>query len=140
LLPREDGKVLEAINTLIKDIKRDPVKGFGKPEPLKHALQGWWSRRITGDHRLVYRVTAQGETQPIDLVQCKYHYWARSKVRANARGPQDGFELFEIHPVRKPAIDGYRFAPPILRATVQCTEDHLAGLRDREGGGAKVGS
>jgi toxin YoeB len=74
LLPREDGKVLEAIKALIKDIKRDPFKGLGKPEPLKHALQGWWSRRITGEHRLVYRVTGKGETQQLDIVQCGYHY------------------------------------------------------------------
>ena len=74
MLPREDGKVLEAIKALIKDIKRDPFKGLGKPEPLKHALQGWWSRRITGEHRLVYRVTAKGETQQLDIVQCRYHY------------------------------------------------------------------
>jgi toxin YoeB len=74
LLPREDGKVLEAIKALIKDIKRDPFKGLGKPEPLKYALQGWWSRRITGEQRLVYRVTGKGETQQLDIVQCGYHY------------------------------------------------------------------
>jgi toxin YoeB len=70
----EDEKTLEAINALIKDIERDPCKGLGKPEPLKHALQGWWSRRITGDHRLVYRVTGKGETQRLDIVQCKYRW------------------------------------------------------------------
>jgi toxin YoeB len=70
----EDAKILDAINALIKDIKRDPFKGLGKPEPLKHALQGWWSRRITGEQRLVYRVTGKGETQQLDIVQCKYHY------------------------------------------------------------------
>ena len=69
-----DPKTLTAVNDLIKDIKRDPFKGLGKPEPLKHALQGWWSRRITGEHRLVYRVTGKGETQQLDIVQCKYHY------------------------------------------------------------------
>lgn len=71
---QEDEKVLQAINVLIKDIKRDPFKGLGKPEPLKHALQGWWSRRITGEHRLVYRVVGKGETQQLDIVQCWYHY------------------------------------------------------------------
>ncbi|WP_315775144.1 MULTISPECIES: Txe/YoeB family addiction module toxin [unclassified Bradyrhizobium] len=71
---KDDEKVLQAINTLIKDIKRDPFKGLGKPEPLKHALHGWWSRRITGEHRLVYRVTGQGDTQRLDIAQCKYHY------------------------------------------------------------------
>jgi len=70
----EHEKILETINALIKDIKRDPFEGLGKPEPLKHALQGWWSRRITDEHRLVYRVTGKGETQQLDIVQCKYHY------------------------------------------------------------------
>ncbi|MCA6108082.1 Txe/YoeB family addiction module toxin [Bradyrhizobium cenepequi] len=71
---KEDPKVLEAINTLIKDIKRDPFKGLGKPEPLKHDLAGWWSRRITNEHRLVYRLNGKGETQQIEIIQCRYHY------------------------------------------------------------------
>jgi toxin YoeB len=71
---KEDKKILTAINDLIKDIKRDPFKGLGKPEPLNHALQGWWSRRIAGEHRLVYRVSGKGEDQQIDIVQCRYHY------------------------------------------------------------------
>ncbi|MGB8399468.1 Txe/YoeB family addiction module toxin [Bradyrhizobium sp.] len=70
----EDQKTLSAINDLIKDIKRDPFKGPGKPEPLKHALQGWWSRRITGEHRLVYRVSGKGEDHKLEIVQCRYHY------------------------------------------------------------------
>ena len=70
----ENEKGREAINALIKDTKRDPFKGLGTPEPLQHALQGWWSRRITGEHRLVYRVTGEGETQQLDIVQCRYHY------------------------------------------------------------------
>lgn len=57
---KEDEKVLEVINALIKDIKRDPFKGLGKPEPLKYSLQGLWSRRITGEHRLVCRVAGNG--------------------------------------------------------------------------------
>lgn len=69
-----DPRILNSINVLIADIKRDPFKGLGKPEPLKHDLQGWWSRRITGEHRLVYRVTGKGETQQIEIVQCRYHY------------------------------------------------------------------
>ena len=56
-----DEKILASINALIKDIKRDPFKGLGKPEPLKHELQGWWSRRISGEHRLVYRVSGKGD-------------------------------------------------------------------------------
>jgi toxin YoeB len=71
---KEDQKVLTSINDLIKDIRRDPFRGLGKPEPLKHKLSGWWSRRITGEHRLVYRVTGKGETQQIELIQCRYHY------------------------------------------------------------------
>lgn len=73
-LQKEDEKILEMINNLVRDIKRDPFKGLGKPEPLKHALQGWWSRRITGEHRLVYRVSGRGESQQLDIAQCKYHY------------------------------------------------------------------
>jgi toxin YoeB len=52
---QRDEKILASINALIRDIKRDPFKGLGKPEPLKHALQVWWSRRIFSEHRLVYR-------------------------------------------------------------------------------------
>jgi toxin YoeB len=70
----ENPKVLNSINDLIKDIRRDPFKGLGKPEPLKHTLAGWWSRRITGEHRLVYRVNGKGETQQLEIVQCRYHY------------------------------------------------------------------
>jgi toxin YoeB len=71
---QDDQKILTAINDLIRDIKRDPFKGLGKPEPLKHALQGWLSRRITGEHRLAYRVSGKDEHQPLDIVQCRYHY------------------------------------------------------------------
>jgi toxin YoeB len=71
---KEDQKTLFAINDLIKDIKRDAFKGLGKPEPLKHALQGWWSRRISGEHRLVYRVSGKGDDQRVEIVQCRYHY------------------------------------------------------------------
>lgn len=69
-----DPKIMRSINDLIKDIGRDPFKGLGKPEPLKHALQGWWSRRITLEDRLVYRVTGKAETRQIEIVQCRYHY------------------------------------------------------------------
>jgi toxin YoeB len=70
----EDEKILAAISELIKDIKRNPFKGLGKPEPLKHTLQGWGSRRISGEHRLVYRVSGKGADQQLDIVQCRYHY------------------------------------------------------------------
>ena len=69
-----DPKVLRSIDELIKDIRRDPFRGLGKPEPLRHGLAGWWSRRITGEHRLVYRVSGVGDARQIEIVQCRYHY------------------------------------------------------------------
>ncbi len=65
-----DKKMLKKINALIKDISRTPHQGSGKPEPLKHNLAGWWSRRITLEHRLVYRL----EEEAIIVLQCRYHY------------------------------------------------------------------
>jgi toxin YoeB len=69
---QNDQKVLRAINDLIKDIRRDPFKGLGKPEPLKHNLSGWWSRRITREHRLVYRVSGRN-AESVEIIQCRYH-------------------------------------------------------------------
>jgi len=66
----EDRKILKKINTLIKDMLRDPFNGIGKPEPLKYDLSGHWSRRITDEHRLVYKV----EAAQIIIASCKYHY------------------------------------------------------------------
>ena len=63
-------KVLKKVNQLIKEIQRAPFEGSGKPEPLKHQLSGWWSRRIDLEHRLVYRV----EDGSIYILQCRYHY------------------------------------------------------------------
>jgi len=65
-----DKKVICRIHELLKDIKRNPHSGIGKPEPLRHALAGWWSRRIDQEHRIVYRVTGQG----VELAQLRYHY------------------------------------------------------------------
>jgi len=70
----ESPDTLRKLNELIKDTRRSPFRGLGKPEPLKGALQGWWSRRITGEHRLVYRVTGQGDGQTLEIAQCRYHY------------------------------------------------------------------
>ena len=67
-------KGLERVNDLIKATKRVPFKGIGKPEPLKGDLRGWWSRRITGEHRFVYRVTGKGDEQSMDIAQLRYHY------------------------------------------------------------------
>lgn len=66
----EDRKVYARIVKLIKDIDRDPFVGIGKPEPLKHELAGLWSRRITDEHRLVYKVT----NEEIVIVSCRFHY------------------------------------------------------------------
>ncbi len=71
---RQDPKVLERINALITEALRDPFKGTGKPEPLKRNLAGWWSRRITGEHRLVYRVRGAGDAQALEVLSCRYHY------------------------------------------------------------------
>jgi toxin YoeB len=69
-----DRDIVERINTLIKDARRSPFKGIGKPEPLKGEFAGWWSRRITGEHRLVYRVAGKTSAQQLEIAQCRYHY------------------------------------------------------------------
>jgi toxin YoeB len=66
----QDRKVLRRINTLIKDIARNANEGIGKPEPLKYGFQGYWSRRITDEHRLIYKVVGD----QIRIAQCRYHY------------------------------------------------------------------
>ncbi len=65
-----DKQKLKRINTLIKDIQRQPFSGLGDPEPLKHNWSGYWSRRIDKEHRLVYKVT----DEQLYIVQCRYHY------------------------------------------------------------------
>ena len=70
----EDRKVIERINALIGECLRDPFRGTGKPEPLRQNLTGWWSRRITGEHRLVYRVRGTGKGQALEVLSCRYHY------------------------------------------------------------------
>lgn len=67
---RHDRRTVERIHELIRDIQREPFAGIGKPEPLKHALAGYWSRRITSEHRIVYRV-ADGA---LLIAQLRYHY------------------------------------------------------------------
>jgi toxin YoeB len=70
----EDAKVLDRLNALIQECLRDPFRGIGKPEPLGGNLSGWWSRRITQEHRLVYRVSGSGDAQALEVAQCRYHY------------------------------------------------------------------
>ena len=66
----EDKKIFLKITTLIKETAKNPETGTGKPERLKHELKGYWSRRITRELRLVYRITDEN----IEIVSCKYHY------------------------------------------------------------------
>jgi toxin YoeB len=67
---RTDRKILDRINRVIKEIQRSPYEGMGKPEPLKHGLSGYWSRRITDEHRIVYKV----EKDCLLIAQVRYHY------------------------------------------------------------------
>lgn len=66
---RTDRRILRRINNLIKETQRAPVAGIGKPEPLKHGLSGYWSRRITDEHRMVYKV----EGDALFVAQLRYH-------------------------------------------------------------------
>ena len=65
-----DRKILKRINVLLKDIQRSPFEGIGKPEQLRYSLSGFWSRRITDEHRLVYQVS----DNCVVVVACRYHY------------------------------------------------------------------
>ena len=69
-----DHKILLRINELIKDMRRTPFSGIGKPEPLRNETAGWWSRRITQEHRLVYRVSGKGDEQTLEIAACRFHY------------------------------------------------------------------
>ena len=65
-----DARVVKRIDALIKDTRRTPFSGIGKPEPLRYALSGYWSRRITEEHRMVYKV----EGGNLLIAQLRYHY------------------------------------------------------------------
>lgn len=67
---KQDRRMVERINKLIMEVQRDPFVGLGKPEPLKHALSGFWSRRITDEHRMVYRVSEVA----LEIAQLRFHY------------------------------------------------------------------
>ncbi len=67
---QNDKKILKKLNRLIKEIKREPFEGIGEPEPLKYNWSGYWSRRITIEHRLVYKVSDDN----LMIAQCRYHY------------------------------------------------------------------
>ena len=66
----KDKAILKRINLLLRDIQRSPFEGIGKPEPLKHQLAGFWSRRIDDEHRLVYAI----QDDCVLVAQCRYHY------------------------------------------------------------------
>ena len=65
-----DKSMIKKINLLVKEIERSPFEGNGKPEPLKHNMAGWWSRRINLEHRLVYKI----DLDAVIILQCRYHY------------------------------------------------------------------
>jgi toxin YoeB len=67
---KTDKSILKRINELIKVTVRTPFEGIGNPEPLKHALQGYWSRRIDSEHRLVYTIIEED----LIIISCRYHY------------------------------------------------------------------
>ncbi|MFP4302741.1 MAG: Txe/YoeB family addiction module toxin [Alkalispirochaetaceae bacterium] len=67
---KSDKRVLRRLNELIKATARDPFEGIGKPEPLRHQLQGYWSRRISDEHRFVYTVSGDD----LIIVACRFHY------------------------------------------------------------------
>ncbi|MCK6390191.1 MAG: Txe/YoeB family addiction module toxin [Azonexus sp.] len=67
---KQDRRMVERINKLIRETQREPFEGVGKPEALKHALSGFWSRRITDEHRMVYRV----EDDDLLIAQLRFHY------------------------------------------------------------------
>lgn len=67
---KTDKKILTKINDLMKDISRTPFSGLGKPEPLKHKYKGYWSRRITDEHRLIYKI----QDNEIIVAKCRFHY------------------------------------------------------------------
>jgi toxin YoeB len=67
---RQDRKLLKRINLMIQDVMRNGNEGLGKPDPLKHGFQGYWSRRINDEHRLVYKIV----DDEVRIAACRYHY------------------------------------------------------------------
>lgn len=72
---QDDPKMFDRIVALMEDVRRSPFRGIGKPEPLRENLAGWWSRRITDEHRLVYRVIGRDDDQRLEIAQCRFHYY-----------------------------------------------------------------
>jgi toxin YoeB len=73
-LRESDPKASKKLDGFVAECLRHPFSGTGKPEPLKENLKGWWSRRISQEHRLVYRVIGSGDAQVLEIAQCRFHY------------------------------------------------------------------
>lgn len=73
-LREADPKAHRKLDGLIAECRRSPFHGTGKPEMLRENLKGWWSRRVSQEHRLIYRVVGTGETQMLEIAQCRLHY------------------------------------------------------------------
>jgi len=71
---QNDKAILDRVNSIIKDAMRSPFQGIGKPEPLVGDMKGLWSRRITREHRFVYRVGGTGDSQAREIAACRFHY------------------------------------------------------------------
>lgn len=69
-----DCPTLKKLTRLIEESRRTPFDGLGKPEPLRGELKGWWSRRITREHRLIYRIVGTGAAQTLEVAACRFHY------------------------------------------------------------------
>ena len=69
-----DAAILAKINTLIRESTRTPFTGLGQPEPLRGNMKGWWSRRITGEHRFIYRIVGKPPDQALEIATCRWHY------------------------------------------------------------------
>lgn len=69
-----DQATLRKVNRLIEECRRTPFHGIGKPEPLRGELSGWWSRRITREDRLIYRVVGSARDQALEIIACRFHY------------------------------------------------------------------
>ncbi|NOQ92606.1 MAG: Txe/YoeB family addiction module toxin [Flavobacteriaceae bacterium] len=71
---KNNKKIASRIKQLLKQIQQNPFQGIGNPEPLKHDLKGYWSRRLNREHRIVYKVEGKGKTQIITVIQVRFHY------------------------------------------------------------------
>jgi toxin YoeB len=71
---KADPDTLQRINVLLQDIRQNSLNGLSEPEPWRGDLSGWWSRHISGDHRIVYRAHGAADEQRVEIVACRYHY------------------------------------------------------------------